>query len=613
MSARTLNILIIEEDANDFVRLNNYLYKAFENSAVVYCRFLEKAVEINASVNFDVLIASFDFSLEPEKKLFSQLVRKANHPAIIILTDGLDGTAAAQTILNGAQDIISKENLNSRILYKSISYAVARRLKTLQVAESMQQYKNLFNRNPLPVLVYEVDNKKLLLANEAAEQFYGYFLPEFLLMTVSDLLAKSETDSNKFFAGVRKHQNKKGESFLVKVLTSLVPINNKTCRMAVVIDQTDKNQLQPEITEEMQQQLLLLQSAINGSSDGVIISKNISGDFCSSEIVYGNAAFQNLTGYSATEILGKKPDFIHKKHPVKEVSAYDLLQPETFETRLINYKNNKNDYWVDYSVSPVKNEHGNITHFAAVYRNVSARKKLEAENENTIRELQESNDELKQFSYVISHNLRAPLANLTGLLSLLDTETIKDEDTLELIEAVKSSTNKLNITVNDIIDVLMIKSEDGTTAEPVVVAAIWEKVKASLSYLTETANAKIEEDFTETPTVLFTERYLESILTNLLSNALKYRSEERELIINIKTYTENGQSVLIFEDNGIGIDMNKYGKQVFGLYKRFSNKAEGKGLGLYIVQAQITALGGKIEVKSELNKGTRFTVFFKNK
>ncbi len=85
------------------------------------------------------------------------------------------------------------------------------------------------------------------------------------------------------------------------------------------------------------------------------------------------------------------------------------------------------------------------------------------------------------------------------------------------------------------------------------------------------------------------------------------------MIINLKTYTEQGQTILIFEDNGIGIDMNRYGGQVFGLYKRFTSKAEGKGLGLYIVQAQVSAMGSKIEVKSELDKGTRFTLYFKNK
>jgi PAS domain S-box-containing protein len=614
MDGRKLNILIVEEDAADFVLLNGYLNKAFQNPVIVYCQFLETAVEINTSVAFDVLITSLNFDQSTEKELFGKLLKKANHPAVIILTDNLSEGVTVEAILAGAQDCIAKENLNSRTLYKSITYAVARRLKNLQVTTAMQEYKNLFNRNPLPVLVYELDHKKLILANEAAEHFYGYTEPEFTAMTAFDLQQKNQAENNsKVFAGEHKHQTKNGDLISVEVLTSLIQFNNKTCRLAVVVDQTKRNKLQPEISDETQQQLLLLQSAVNKSADGVIITQNVLNHFCSSEIVYSNSAFNHLTGYSAQEIIGQKPELIHKKHPIKEASIYNQLPTETFETRLINYKNNNSEYWVDYSISPVENEHGQITHFVAVYRDVSARKNREAETENLIRELQETNNELKQFSYVISHNLRAPLANLTGLMSLLDMETIKDPDTLELIEAVKSSTNNLNISVNDIIDILMIKAGDDNVTEPVTVAPVWNKVKTSLSYLIETAKAQIEEDFTEAPVVPFKESYLESVLANLLSNALKYKSDERQLIINIKTYQEQGNVVLVFEDNGIGIDLNKHGHHLFGLYKRFSNKAEGKGLGLYIVQSQIVALGGKIEAKSELNKGTRFTVSFKNK
>ncbi len=610
MEERALNILIVGE-ATDFILINGYINKAFNNPVLVYCQDFEKAVKINSSIGFDVLLLSLKFTQLVENELFNQLLQKADHPAVIILTDHNEEEPGLEAIRLGAQDFIRKENLNSYVLYKSITCAVARRIKNLQVLTSVQQYKSLFNRNPLPVLVYELEHKKIILVNEAAENFYGYTAPEFAAINLSDLQQQYEINP-KSFAGKRQHRKKNGEAVSVEVMTNLIQLNHKTCRLAVIIEQT-KQQIvqQPEITEETQQQLLLLQSAINNSTDGVIITKNISADFCDSEIIYSNTAFHYLSGYTAQEMLGQKPTMVHKKHPVKEASANK--HGETFETRFINYKNNKIDYWVDYSVSPVEDEHGETTHFVAVYRDVSARKAIETENGNIIRELETSNNELKQFSYVISHNLRAPLANLTGLLGLLDSETIRDEDTLELIEAVKSSTNKLNITVNDIIDVLLIKSEDDKIAEPLTIATAWEKVKATLSYLVEAADAQIEEDFTEAPVVFFKENYLESVLTNLLSNALKYKSEERRLLINIKTYTERGNTVLIFEDNGIGIDMNRYGQQVFGLYKRFTNKAEGKGLGLYIVQAQITALGGKIEVKSELNNGTRFTVYFKNK
>ncbi len=607
MDLYNLNILIVDDDATDFIQINGYLNKAFKNPVIVYCPLLEKAVEINSSLKFDVLIVNLKFEQTFEKELFNKLLKKADFPAVIVLTNRQDESFAAEAIRAGAQDCIRKENLNSQVLHKSITYAVARQTGNARLATSIHEHKNLFDSNPLPTLVYRLDAKKLLLANEAAERFYGYSAAEFKAINIFDLQQKSETESYKSFAGEQMHINKNGEIIAVKVLTKLTRFNNKTCRLAIIIDQSKHNKLHLAHLDETRQQLLLLQSAINNCADGIIITKNTSADFYTSEIVYSNAVFNCLTGYTSAEITGQKPASLHKKYPVKEASA----QNQTFETRLINYKNNAAEFWVDYSISPVEDEHGNITHFVAVYRNVSDRKKHEAETENYIKELQESNNELKQFSYVISHNLRAPLANLTGLLGLLDTENIKDEDTLELIEAVKTSTHNLNINVNDIIDILMIKSEDDKIPEPLSIAEFWGKVKTSLSYLVETANAQIEEDFAEAPAVRFKESYLESILTNLLSNALKYKSEERKLVINIKTYAEKGNTVLIFEDNGIGIDMNKHGGQIFGLYKRFSNKAEGKGLGLYIVHAQITALGGKIEVKSELGKGTRFMVHFK--
>lgn len=607
MTERKLHILVAGGDANEFVLLNNELNKAFRNPVILYSQDAAKAVSICATVNFDVLIAAIDFLQTTEKELFKNILQVKNAPAVIFLTEFYNEDFSLEAILFGAQDCLPKADLNSHVLYKSITFAVARKLSKTEIPTT-DLYQKLFLHQPLPVVIYAVDNKDILLANQAAAQFYGYNLPEFAALNLFDLQPENG-NSSKNFTGQKKHRTKNGDLILVEVRTNLIKINQKTCRQMVVIDQSKKAFYPPETRgNEMQQQLLLLQSAISKSSDGVMISKNVSGSFCSSEIVYSNQAFNHLTGFSSAEISTQTPEHLHKKYPVKEASAQ--LQPEIFQTRFINYQNNR-EFWVDYSVSSVTDAGGNITHFVAVYRDVSARKNAETETEILIRNLEETNQELKQFSYVISHNLRAPLANLTGLLSLLDVETIQDADTLELIDAVKSSTEKLNITVNDIIDVLLIRSEDSREAEVLPLQPAWEKAKNALSYLVESASAQFIVDFEEAPTVAFRENYLDSILVNFLSNALKYRSDDRQLIINLKTYEEANFTVLVFEDNGIGIDMNRYGSQVFGLYKRFSNKAEGKGLGLYIVQAQVEAMGGKIEVKSELNKGTRFTVFFK--
>ena len=123
---------------------------------------------------------------------------------------------------------------------------------------------------------------------------------------------------------------------------------------------------------------------------------------------------------------------------------------------------------------------------------------------------------------------------------------------------------------------------------------------------------KIEADFTGAETVQFSDVYLESILLNLLTNAIKYAHPTRYPVIKIKTYRDaDGKLKLTFSDNGIGMNMERVKNKIFGLYQRFHNNADAKGIGLYLVHSQVTALEGKIEVESEEGVGTTFTITFK--
>jgi signal transduction histidine kinase len=124
-------------------------------------------------------------------------------------------------------------------------------------------------------------------------------------------------------------------------------------------------------------------------------------------------------------------------------------------------------------------------------------------------------------------------------------------------------------------------------------------------------NATITKDFSEAQVVYAVAPYVESILYNLISNAIKYRDPARTPFITLKTNLEQDFVCLIISDNGLGINLGKYKQNMFTLYKRFHTHMEGKGLGLYLVKTQIIALGGKIDVESELDKGTTFKVYFK--
>ncbi|RYE28456.1 MAG: PAS domain-containing protein, partial [Sphingobacteriaceae bacterium] len=310
MSGRMLHILIVEEDVQNFVALSDYLNKAFKNAELVYCQQLEKAVKITSSVGFDVLITSAGLIQSAEKEHLDKIILKVDAPAIILLTDFLDEQYALEWIAAGVQDCIPKGNLTSSTLHKSISYAVARQMKNRSALTSAQHYKSLFAQNPLPVIAYEVESKKIMLFNNAAIAFYGYSQAELSVLKIDDLQVEKELPAM-IFTGQKQHRTKSGKLILVEVFSNLQKINQKTCRQLVIVEaKTSPNPVQ---NNEQIQQLLLLQSAISKSADGVIIAKNATGSFCSSEIVYSNAAFNQLAGFTSAEITGQKPEQLHKK------------------------------------------------------------------------------------------------------------------------------------------------------------------------------------------------------------------------------------------------------------------------------------------------------------
>lgn len=369
-----------------------------------------------------------------------------------------------------------------------------------------------------------------------------------------------------------------------------------------------------DITQQKEEelQLRLRESVITNSNDAIVITEPNVENACH-RAVYYNAAFLRLSGFDPSEIkanptmmlVGEKTDL---EALAKIEDAIKNWKHE--EVEIVVYRKNGEQFWASLEVVPVPDAKGEFTHAISVFRDISARKKAEAEREVLIKELTDSNTDLKQFTFITSHNLRAPLSNLMGILDLVEPESIRDEMTLELLEKFKESTHLLNQTINDLLDVLVIKNQVNLEKKPLSLTTEFDKVKSSVGYQIREANASLQTDFSAAGSVSFDSSYLESILLNLLTNALKYRSLERPLEIQVFTKDTPNYVELHFADNGIGIDLKRHRSKIFGLYQRFHDYPESKGLGLYIVSSQIRALGGKIDVQSEVDKGTTFIVYF---
>lgn len=240
--------------------------------------------------------------------------------------------------------------------------------------------------------------------------------------------------------------------------------------------------------------------------------------------------------------------------------------------------------------------------------------KIEVDNrtqelQKTNQELIEHNNQLEQFAFIAAHNLRAPLTRVLGLANLIQMgETEEDKQTA--LDKLISSTHDMDQVVKDLNAILNIKRHTGNLTEVDLTESL-NRTKRILEKEIEDTGTKIIHNFSEADKVYAIAPYVESILYNLISNAIKYRDPERTPYIAIKTTHEKEFVCLSVMDNGLGIDLKKYKQNIFSLYKRFHLHVEGKGLGLYLVKTQIEALGGSVEVRSEPNEGTTFQVYFK--
>ncbi len=382
--------------------------------------------------------------------------------------------------------------------------------------------------------------------------------------------------------------------------------NNKPVRIIGAMQDITK-------LKEEEQRLKLLETVITQSKDSVIITEVNSASKGIPKIIYVNPAFTQITGYKAKEVIGKTPAVFMNKSSVKtdfRRISESLKKKIEFSFEVLNLNKKKEEYWVNFTTIPITNKDNEHSHWISIQRDITQEKKREKEREQLINELTINNKDLKQFSYIISHNLKAPLSNLTGLLNLIEDTEIHDPELLELINGFSKSTHLLNETINDLVKIIVIKDSTSIEREEVSILEVFENVFNQLNFLINSNSPNLRIALDKCPTLFINKSYLESILLNLTTNSLKYREVSRPLRISISSHTDKDKSYLVFKDNGMGIDLNRHGEKIFGLYQRFHSHNDSKGLGLYLVKSQVEAMGGTISIESKVNEGTTFTLQF---
>ncbi len=332
-------------------------------------------------------------------------------------------------------------------------------------------------------------------------------------------------------------------------------------------------------------------------------------------VTFWNRAAVDIYGWSFDEAFGNK--IIDLTPSFQTIADADLLmqklsQGESWSGEFYVKRKNGSVFPAFVSNSPVYDEYGKQIGIIGVSNDISERKESEQERTKITSDLLQRNRDLEQFTFIVSHNLRAPTANIIGFTEFLQNKSLTPNEQNEFLQGLATSVSRLDTVIKDINSILQVKREVHEKRELISFSKLVDDIFISIGNLIDKSSVHIQHDFSAVDEIFSLKVYMHSIFYNLISNSIKYRRPDEKPIIEIMSKLDNGKIILTFKDNGLGIDMKSKSDKVFGLYNRFHSHVEGKGMGLFMVKTQVEAIGGKISVSSELNKGTEFTIVFEN-
>lgn len=286
-------------------------------------------------------------------------------------------------------------------------------------------------------------------------------------------------------------------------------------------------------------------------------------------------------------------------------NAIKFCKPFDMEAQFRSAKNNV--IWVRAKGIPIIDDYAQCVKIRGILQDVDVIKRKGLALQHSLNQLNDQNKRLQNFAYIVSHNLRSHTGNLRFMVNLFE-ESDSDDEKTEVFAHIKSLSNSLTTTIEHLNEIVKIHTEIDKDKQMLDFEEVFKMVIGALKGNIESLGARIDYDFSKCPVISYVPAYLESILQNLLTNALKYRHPDRKPEITVRTVKDHSHIYLTFEDNGVGIDLERYGDKIFGMYKTFHQNSDARGIGLFITRNQVESMGGSIKVDSTVNVGTKFTI-----
>ncbi|WP_242929180.1 sensor histidine kinase [Pontibacter vulgaris] len=342
-------------------------------------------------------------------------------------------------------------------------------------------------------------------------------------------------------------------------------------------------------------------------------------------IVTWNQGVEQLKGYKEDEFVGQfygmlfPEEYQQAGKPEEELKK--ALEENVYEGRDWRRKKDGTLFWANIKLTPIyaEGKHigytkitGDMTEQKKLQDQLAERQQSALENKNT--ELQRINLDLDTFIYTASHDLRSPIMNIEGLMDILKKEleaaSALNSTTEEIVMRVVDSVDRFKRTISDLTEISRMQKgfSENPSDDVINIKEVYDEIVADLNKPVNLKDCFIHTDL-QVYQLKFSRKNFRSILYNLISNAIKFQSPERECLITISSRLEEPCVVLCIKDNGLGLN-DRQQQQLFTMFKRFHDHVEGTGVGLYMVKRILENAGGKITVKSEEDTGTEFRLYF---
>jgi PAS domain S-box-containing protein len=325
---------------------------------------------------------------------------------------------------------------------------------------------------------------------------------------------------------------------------------------------------------------------------------------------FANAAYRDWFGKTREEMVGKIS--------IKELLGpiYDKNLPyilgvlegkhQTFEREIPTPSGSTRHSLANYFPDIVN---GEVRGFFVHVADITNLKLLERELIKSNDVITDQNKRLLNFANIISHNLKSYAGNLKSILELF-IKAESEEEKKMMLNYLQSISKGFSTTVNHLSEIVDVQNQSELTLEQVNVHDYLKETINVLQVQIDSTNSVLRNNVNSNLTLQTNPAYMESILLNLLTNAIKYRHPDKKLVVEIDAVLKNNELQLVIKDNGRGINLEKHKNDIFGLHKTFHGNSDAKGIGLFITKLQVEALNGRIELESKENRGTSFIVHF---